>query len=199
MANAHVDPHVGLAMELVRPAAEHLDSYRDTLRRGWFTERAREDAEKAAELLAKIDADPQAFLEGHDDPVGGGEPITLDDGTQVPRLPSVRRWMWDGAYCGGIGVRYQPGTAELPSYVLGHIGYAVVPWKRGLGYATAALGQMLPVAATTGLPYVDIVIDVKNLPSQAVTRANGGVLVREFVAPESSGSFDAMLFRIDLG
>lgn len=177
---------------------EHLDSYRATLRRGWFTERAREDAEKATELLNKIDADPQAYLDGHDDPVGGGEPIVLDDGSQVPRLPSVRRWIWDGEFCGTVGVRYQSGTTDLPAYVLGHVGYAVVPWKRGLGYATAALGQMLPVAAGVGLPYVDLVIDVSNLPSQAVTRANGGVLVREFVAPESSGGFDALLFRIDL-
>ena len=54
--------------------------------------------------------------------------------------------MWDGEFCGSIGFRWQPGTSTLPPYVLGHIGYAVVPWKRGRGYATQALALLLPEA-----------------------------------------------------
>ena len=57
-------------------------------------------------------------------------PVTLPDGSQVPRLPGYRRWMWDGEFCGSIGFRWQPGTSALPPYVLGHIGYSVVPWKQ---------------------------------------------------------------------
>jgi predicted acetyltransferase len=41
--------------------------------------------------------------------------------------------MWDGEFCGSIGLRWLPGTEELPPHCLGHIGYAVVPWKRRLG------------------------------------------------------------------
>jgi predicted acetyltransferase len=85
---------------------------------------------------------------------------------------------------------------DLPPHCLGHIGYAVVPWKRRLGYATSALAQMLVIARERGMSYVDIVTDVDNVPSQAVVLANGGVLVREFTVPESQGGFAALLFRV---
>ena len=39
----------------------------------------------------------------------------LPDGTCVPRLPGYQRWMWDGAFAGSIGFRWQYGTVELPS------------------------------------------------------------------------------------
>ena len=89
--------------------------------------------------------------------------------------------MWDGEYCGAISLRWQPGTMDLPPHCLGHIGYAVVPWKRRRGYATAALEQMLVLARDEGLPFVDIVTDDDNVASQAVVRANGGLLEEEFV------------------
>ena len=65
-----------------------------------------------------------------DDREAKGGPITLPDGTQVARLPGFVRWMWDGEFCGQIGFRWQFGTEALPPHCLGHIGYAVVPWKR---------------------------------------------------------------------
>ena len=126
----------------------------------------------------------------------GGLPVTLPDGTEVPRLPGIRRWMWDGEYCGAISLRWQPGTTDLPPHCLGHIGYAVVPWKRRLGYATAALEQMLVLARDEGLPFVDIVTDDDNVASQAVVLANGGLLEEEFVTPPSSGSHPARRFRV---
>jgi predicted acetyltransferase len=43
-----------------------------------------------------------------------GNPMTLLDGTRVPRIPGYRRWMWDGEFCGSIGFRWQPGTEALP-------------------------------------------------------------------------------------
>lgn len=183
-------------MELVAPAMECLDSYRDSLRRGWSNEAAAEDAAAAAAELAEIDADPIAFVAALNDPVRGGRPVTLPDGTEVPRLPGVRRWMWDGEYCGAISLRWQPGTTDLPPHCLGHIGYAVVPWKRRRGYATSALGQMLVLAREEGLPFVEIVTDDDNVASQAVVRANGGLLAEEFVTPASAGSHPARRFRV---
>ena len=183
-------------MQLVAPAMEFLESYRESLRGGWSSETASEDATAAAAELAEIDADPAAFVAALNDPVRGGRPVTLPDGTQVPRLPGVRRWMWDGEYCGAISLRWQPGTMDLPPYCLGHIGYAVVPWKRRRGYATTALGQMLVLAREEGLPFVDIVTDDDNVASQAVVRANGGLLAEEFVTPASSGSHPALRFRV---
>ena len=72
------------------------------------------------------------------------------------RLPGFSRWMWDGEFCGSIGFRWQPGTEVLPPHCLGHIGYAVVPWKKRRGHATRALAAMLPLARAEGLRYVEL-------------------------------------------
>jgi len=129
-------------LQLIVPDLDHLDGYADALRRGWSPDNVRLD-EAAREELARIQADPAAFVASLDDPEARGGDITLPDGTMVKRMPGYRRWMWDGAFCGSIGFRWQPGTAELPTYVLGHIGYAVAPWKRRHGYATRALFQLM--------------------------------------------------------
>ncbi len=149
--------------------------------------------------LDRIDADPGAFLNAQDDPEGSGEPITLPDGSVVPRLPGYRRWIWDGDFSGMIGVRWQPGTAELPPHVLGHVGYAVVPWKRRCGLATAALRELLPEIRGLGLPYVDLTTDVDNVASQKVITSNGGVLVERFTKPAAYGpDSPALRWRIRL-
>ena len=106
--------------------------------------------------------------------------------------------MWDGEFCGQIGLRWQPGTSTLPPYVLGHCGYAVVPWKQRRGYATDALRLMLVEARTTGLPFVDITTDTDNVASQKVITANGGSLVREFDKGASYGGGAGLLYRVDL-
>ena len=101
---------------------------------------------------------------------------------------------------GTIGFRWSaPGTPDLPPTCLGHIGYAVVPWKRGRGYATAALAQMLPLARECGLPYVYVTTQPDNVPSQRVILANGGVLVERFTQLDAHGGGGALRYRIDHG
>jgi predicted acetyltransferase len=107
--------------------------------------------------------------------------------------------MWDGDFCGRIGFRWQPPTADLPDYCLGHIGYSVVPWKQKQGYGTAALGQLLKTIKPFGLPYVFITTTPDNLPSQKVIERNGGVLVETFHPPEEYyGTRTKLRYRIDL-
>lgn len=184
-------------MQLLVPDLAHLDGYTDALRRGWSPDNVR--GEKASrEELAHIEADPAAFVASLDDPEAKAGPIALPDGTMVPRLPGYRRWMWDGAFCGSIGFRWQKGTAELPAHVLGHIGYAVAPWKRRRGYATLALGMLLKEIGGHGLPYVELTTDPDNLPSQKVITANGGVLVGRFINVAAHGGTEALRFRIPL-
>lgn len=183
-------------MELVVPALAYLDAYADALRRGWSADNIRLEA-AAREELGRIAADPQAFVASLDDREAKGDPITLPDGSKVARLPGFRRWMWDGAFCGSIGLRWQPGTGSLPPYVLGHIGYAVVPWKRRRGYATRALALMLEEARREGLPYVELTTDPGNQPSQKVILGNGGILVERFRSPTYGK--DELRFRISLG
>jgi predicted acetyltransferase len=183
-------------MILVTPAPEHLASYAEALRRGASPSSTR--PELAHEHLDAIATDPAAFLASEDDPEGKGPPVTLADGRQVPRLPVIARWMWDGAYAGSIGLRWQPGTPELPPHVLGHIGYGVVPWRRRMGYATRALALILPEAAQRGLPQVDLTIDPGNHASRRVVEANGGVLVERFATGPEHGHIEMLRFRIHL-
>jgi predicted acetyltransferase len=185
-------------MELVRPTSAHLAGFADALLRGWSPDNLRPAA--AQETLERVRADPDGFLRLTEDPQGLGPPVTLPDGTLVPRLPSLARWMWDAdGFAGSINLRWPRDLGPLPPHVLGHVGYTVVPWKRQRGYATRALALLLPMARTQGLGHVEITTDAPNLASQRVITANGGVLVARFDKPAVYGGAPSLRFRIDLG
>ncbi len=185
-------------LELVVPAERYLPSYEAALRRGWTPNNERGSA-AAREELEQIEGDPVAFLASLDDREAKGPPVKMPDGSEVPRLPGFRRWMWDGEFAGSIGFRWQHGTAELPPYCLGHIGYSVVPWKQRQGYATSALLSVLEEARALGLPYVEITADPDNLPSQKVIVAAGGKLHERFTKPPQFDNRPCLRFRISLG
>jgi len=184
-------------MRLVWPSEEYLPGYLAALRRGWAPDNVRGET-AAREELEKIAADPAAFARSLVDREAAGAPITLPDGSTVPRIPGYHRWMWDGEFCGRIAFRWQPGTSALPPHCLGHIGYAVVPWKQRLGYATLALKQLLPEARAEGLPFVELITDPSNIPSQRAIEANGGVLVERFTMPPQFGNEEGLRYRISL-
>ncbi|MBV8331962.1 MAG: GNAT family N-acetyltransferase [Candidatus Eremiobacteraeota bacterium] len=185
-----------ICLRLVRPSLEHLRSYADALRRGWSPNNLRPDA--AEEQLQQIERDPEAFVANEDDAEGKGPPIRLPDGSFLQRLPTYHRWMWDGEFSGSIKLRWQPGTTALPPLWLGHIGYTTVPWRRGRGYSTEALRQILPVARERGLQYVDLTTDPDNVPSVRVIRNNGGTLIERFRADAGLGSVERVRYRITL-
>ena len=185
------------AVDLVTPSFEHLPSYVSALERGWSADNVR-GAVAAMEELEQVIADPAAFLESMTDREAKAGPVTLPDGSQVARIPGFRRWLWDGEFCGSIGFRWQHGTTALPPHCLGHIGYAVVPWKQGRGYAKRALSLLLPEAKAEGLPFVEITTDPENLASQRVITDNGGKLVEQFTKPAQFGSKPGLRYRISL-
>ena len=184
------------SMELIQPSESHLRSYAAALERGWSPDNLR--PETSAEELERIARDPALFVAQKTDREAKGPPITLPNGAVVPRLPGITKWMWDGEFCGSIGLRWQPGTTDLPPYCLGHIGYAVVPWKQGRGYATRALALILPDAKAEGLAFVEITTTVDNVASQRVIVANGGELYERFNKPADYGGAPSYRYRIRL-
>jgi predicted acetyltransferase len=184
-------------MDLLQPTRAELPSYVAALRTGWSADNLRGEA-AAREQLERIESDPDRFLASLHDPEARGDPITLPDGFRVARIPGYIKWMWDGEFCGSIGLRWVPGERGVPSHVLGHVGYAVVPWKRGRGYAKQALKAILPEAKALGLEYVEMTTDTENIPSQKVMLANGAILVEPFTKPAQYGGKDGLRFRIFL-
>lgn len=192
-------------MQLVLPAHAHLGAYTAALQRGWSPDNIR-GAAAARDELERIAADADDFLAWMDDVDARGPLVTLPDGRQVPRLPGLRRWMWDDApgvadaerFIGSINLRWMPGHAALPPHVLGHIGYAVTPWHGSRGHGTQALAQLLHVALQHGLPMVELTTDPGNIASQKVITNNGGVLVEAFNKGPSYGNAPGLRFRITL-
>jgi predicted acetyltransferase len=183
-------------MRLVVPAKEYLSEYIAALEKGWSPDNMRPEA--SPEELAKIARDADNFIALQDDREAKGGPVTLQDGSQVPRLPGFRRWLWDGEFCGVIGFRWQKDTAELPVHVLGHIGYSVVLWKQGRGYATLALALLLDEIRPLGLRYVELTTDPDNIPSQRVILANGGTMIERFQKAAAYGHAESIRWRIPL-
>jgi predicted acetyltransferase len=163
----------GLLLDAPRP--DWLSSYAQALEKGWSPDNTRD---VSAEQLSALRTDPSAFLRSL---VDRGGVITLPDGSTRPKLPFIRLWLWDGDFCGTIALRWQEETDALPAHVLGHVGYAVVPWKRRRGYASEALRVMLEKARAIGLGRVEITTDLGNEASRRVIERNGGRWVEEFV------------------
>jgi predicted acetyltransferase len=181
-------------VRLVVPGRELLASYVAALETGWSPDNLRPQV--AQEHLAEIARDADAFLAGMIDREARGGPVTLPDGSQVPRLPGYRLWITDGEFCGSIGLRWVPGTTELPPHVLGHIGYAVVPWKRNRGYATRALALMLREARKEGLDHVIITTDRDNMASRRVIEANGARRGEPFTRGTAYGHSKGLRYRV---
>jgi predicted acetyltransferase len=171
------------AIRLVTPSVEHLPAYIAALESGWSPNTTRD---VCAEQLTAIAADPAAFLRQFMPEATGT--VKLGDGTEVPRLPGATYWIFDTAFCGAINHRRMPGTEELPPHVSGHIGYAVIPAKRGRGVAKAALRLLLPMLHELGLPRALLTCDETNIASRRVIEANGGVFDGFDAAPEHTAN-----------
>lgn len=184
--------------ELNRPDPSLLAEYESALRRGWSPNNVR-PREAAREQLEKIALDPDGFLNGLEDREAKGPEVVLPDGSLVAWLPSFTRWIWADGFCGSIGFRWQRGTAELPSHVLGHIGYAVVPWRRNEGHATAALGALLKEIEPLQLLWVELTTDPDNVASSKVIEKCGGALIETFEKDMSFGGGTALRWRIKIG
>jgi len=181
-------------MRLLKPSITYIPAYVAALQRGWSPDNLRPEA--AQEQIKSIEKDAASFVSSLDDPTAKAGPVTLPDGSKASRLPSIRRWIWDGEFCGHIGLRWKPGTEELPPTCSGHIGYAVVPWRRGEGLASAALVAILPAAKAVGLKFVEITTSPDNPASVRVIEKAGGKLVRTYTADKALGGHETLEFKV---
>lgn len=185
-------------MELRRPDASMLASYVEALERGW-SPRNVESEQARLDTLTEIADDPDRFLARFEDGSWLGPPLKLPDGTQVPRLPDIVRWIWDGEFCGLINLRWVPGTSELPPHVLGHVGYTVVPWQQNRGHASAALKAMLPLAREQGLEWLEATTTEDNIASIRTLEKAGARHLRDMIGVIHHGPDEVVrLYRIDL-
>ncbi|KQU69225.1 GNAT family N-acetyltransferase [Phycicoccus sp. Root101] len=91
-------------------------------------------------------------------------------------------WMEDperpDEYVGSISLRHRIDHPLLAS-IGGHIGYGVRPGARRRGFASDALRQVIPIAATRGIDRLLVTCDLDNTASARTIEANGGRFERE--------------------
>ena len=179
------------------PTLSTLLDCAEAMARGWTPDTLRGRGAAIARMT-RISADPEKYLaEMTGNPPGDGV-IELPDGSVVPRLPGWTRWIWSNSFAGQIAFRWRPGTTDLPPTCLGHIGYAVVPWRRGEGLATRALFETLQDVRKLDLPRVEITCETNNDASRRVIEKCGGVLIEQFTAPAALGGKKLLRFQIPL-
>jgi predicted acetyltransferase len=187
-----------MPITLLTPNLALLPSYIAALERNWTRDNDHDPAGAAAQL-ARIQQDADAFLASLSDFHGSGPLVALNDGSKVPRLPRARYWISDGEFAGDLSLRWQKGTSDLPAYCLGHLGYAVVPWKRGGNYASQAILQLAPLAQGLGLSWLDIAMGIDNRASRCVAENAGAIFLRQFNAGPEADNQEALLFRLNIG
>lgn len=122
-----------------------------------------------------------------------------DRATQDPGLvPETFWWLVEeNEFIGVVSVRHELNENLLK--VGGHIGYAIRPSKRGMGYGKLILKLVLEKARGLGLRRVLVTCDSDNIGSKKIIEANGGVLENEVEADIDGRRVKKLRYWIDIG
>ncbi|MEI7709686.1 MAG: GNAT family N-acetyltransferase [bacterium] len=169
-------------IQLKEPSVEYKESFLRALDE--YTREGR----SLDEGIAEPGDDFAAFVQSKKDESAG---VNLKDG----RVPQSTFWIVDGdGYAGRISIRHTLNEKLLKKG--GHIGYGIIPSKRGQGYATKALELMLPRARALDLKKVLLTCDSTNTASKKIIEGAGGFLENEI--PGEDGMPSTLRFWIEL-
>lgn len=173
---------------LLEPSPANLSGFEDALAKGWSPDPRRQTDRAYVEAeLTTLRHDRAAFLAR----LTSGDVIATSVSDREPQRLVLRLfWIWDGEFCGYITFRHLPGTHLLPLHLPGHVGYSIVPWKQGRGYATQALQLLLPMAARAGFERISVICNEDNLASRRVIEKAGGRL--HHAGPDPSDATDTI-------
>ncbi|MQB45250.1 GNAT family N-acetyltransferase [Rhizobium sp. ICMP 5592] len=159
---------------LIEPSLPNLSGFEDALAKGWSPDPRRQTDRAYVEAeLVTLRHDRAGFLTR----LTSGDVIATSVSDREPQRLVLRPfWIWDGEFCGYITFRHMPRTGLLPLHLPGHVGYSIVPWKQGRGYATQALRLLLPIAAQAGFERISVICNEDNLASRRVIEKAGGLL-----------------------
>ncbi|NKJ38197.1 GNAT family N-acetyltransferase [Rhizobium sp. SG570] len=179
---------------LIEPSLLNLQGFEEALARGWSPDPRRQQDKVSAEAeLEMLRHDRAGFLSR----LISSEVIATSVSNRAPQYLAIQPfWIWDGDFCGYITLRHLPGTTRFPLHVPGHVGYSIVPWKQGRGYATQALLLLLPIAAKTGLARITVICNENNLASRRVIEKAGGMLQRTGTDPSDSPDITKLFFDL---
>lgn len=164
------------SLVLIEPSLLNLSGFEDALAKGWSPDPRRQKDKAYVEAeLDMLRNDRAGFLASFT----SGDVVATSVSSREPQRIILRPfWIWDGEFCGYITLRHLPETSQLPLHLPGHVGYSIVPWKQGRGYATQALRLLLPITAQAGFKRISIICNEDNLASRRVIEKLGGVLHR---------------------
>jgi predicted acetyltransferase len=180
------------SLVLIEPSLLNVSGFEDALAKGWSPDPRRQQDKAYVEAeLDMLRNDRVGFLSR----VTSGDVVATSVSSREPQRIILRPfWIWDGEFCGYITLRHLPGTSQLPLHLPGHVGYSIVPWKQGRGYATQALRLLLPIAAQAGFKRISIICNEDNLASRRVIEKLGGVLHRTGSDPSDTQDTAKLFF-----
>ena len=119
-----------MTFSVIKPDLDHLPGFIDALAPGWSPDNFR-GAEAAREIVAGIEGDPAAFIEGLDDPEARAGPITMPDGSRALGM------LLSDAACLGlpwVELTTDPDDVASQNVILMNRGYLMESFEKPVAY-----------------------------------------------------------------